>query len=392
VLGRAQTADEQVKQYLAERRIYMTTDNSIELLETGAEKFADLFDYINRARHHIHLEYFNFRHDSIANLLFVKLAEKVREGVQVRILFDGFGNKSNSRPLTRRDLKGIRGMGIEIYEFDPVRFPFINHVFHRDHRKIVVIDGCVGYMGGMNVADYYIEGLPKIGAWHDMHMRIEGSAVYDLQDIFLRTWNRASRQFIGGEAYYPILPLPPGESTVAIVDREPRVNPDEIRDAFIAALDNARETVQIINPYFVPTTSVRRALKRAVDRGVRLEIMVSAKSDISFTPDAVAYITHTLMKRGAQIYINNDGFHHTKIMMVDGTLSFVGSANLNSRSLRYDYETNAFIFDQEITQQLIALFEREKTNSTLMTLEYWKERGLWKNFIGWFANLFIPVL
>ena len=171
---------------------------------TGRDKFTDLFETIRHARHHIHLEYFNFRNDSIANALFDLLAEKVKEGVEVRAMFDAFGNWSNNQPLKKRHLQAIKARGIEIVKFDPITFPYINHAMHRDHRKIVVIDGKIGYTGGMNIADYYINGLPKIGKWHDIHMHIEGDAVRYLQGIFLTMWNQETGQHIGGPAYFPI--------------------------------------------------------------------------------------------------------------------------------------------------------------------------------------------
>ena len=152
-----------------EYNIKTTKHNNIKLLKSGHDKFEDLFNEIRKAKHHIHLEYFNFRNDSIANLTFDLLAQKAKEGVEVRAIFDAFGNSSNNQPLKKRHLKEIRKSGIEIEKFDPIRFPYINHVFHRDHRKIVVIDGKVGYTGGMNIADYYIEGLPEIGEWRDAH-------------------------------------------------------------------------------------------------------------------------------------------------------------------------------------------------------------------------------
>ena len=167
---------------------------------TGREKFTDLFEAIRHARHHIHLEYFNFRNDSIANSLFDLLAEKVKEGVEVRAMFDAFGNWSNNQPLKKHHLQAIKARGIEIVKFDPITFPYINHAMHRDHRKIVVIDGKTGYTGGMNIADYYINGLPKIGKWHDIHMHIEGDAVRYLQGIFLTMWNRETGQHIGGDS------------------------------------------------------------------------------------------------------------------------------------------------------------------------------------------------
>ena len=159
----AQTSDSLIVNRLRQEGIGFSHDNSVTLLMNGQEKFDDMFNAIRQARSSVHLEYFNFRNDSIASLLFDILAEKAKEGVEVRALFDGFGNDSNNKPLRKRHLKDIRSRGIEIYEFDPVRFPWVNHVFHRDHRKIVVIDGQIAYTGGMNVADYYIKGTPQVG-------------------------------------------------------------------------------------------------------------------------------------------------------------------------------------------------------------------------------------
>ena len=187
---KAQTSDSLIVSGLRDEGVTFSHNNSVVLLMSGQEKFDDMFKAIRQARSSIHLEYFNFRNDSIASLLFKLLAEKAAEGVEVRALFDGFGNDSNNRPLKKEHLEKIRSMGIEIYEFDPIRFPWINHVFHRDHRKIVVIDGNIAYTGGMNVADYYITGTEDVGEWRDMHCRIEGDEVNTLQDIFLKMWNK----------------------------------------------------------------------------------------------------------------------------------------------------------------------------------------------------------
>ena len=175
--ARSQSSDSLLIRQLEHEHVTFSHDNSVVLLMSGQEKFDDMFEAIRQAKSSVHLEYFNFRNDSIAHLLFDLLAEKAKEGVEVRALFDGFGNDSNNQPLKKEHLAAIRATGVEIYEFDPVRFPWINHVFSRDHRKIVVIDGKVAYTGGMNVADYYINGTEVVGEWRDMHCRIEGEEV-----------------------------------------------------------------------------------------------------------------------------------------------------------------------------------------------------------------------
>lgn len=385
------TSDSIVLRYLIESGINITGDNTVKLLKSGADKFNDLFPRVKQAKHHIHMEYFNFRNDSIANTLFRLLSEKVEEGVEVRLMFDAFGNASNNKPLKKKHLEAIRALGIQIVKFDPINFPYINHVFHRDHRKIVVIDGTIGYTGGMNIADYYIEGLPDIGDWRDMHVRIEGSAVHDLQKIFLGMWEKETKERIEGEEYFPLIPEREGKQ-VAIVDRWPGKSPKQMRRTIAKSINAAKEKVQIINPYFVPTKSIKKEIKKAIERGVEVEIMISSKSDISFTPDASFYISHKLMKKGVEIYLFNNGFHHSKVMMVDDAFCTVGSTNLNSRSLRWDYETNAFIFDKETTRELINMFEEDKEDSTIMTEEGWKKRSRWRRFVGWFAHLFTPFI
>ena len=382
--------------YLKEFNIHTTTKNELTLLTSGHDKFVDLFKELEKARHHIHLEYFNFRNDSIANTLFEILERKAQEGVEIRAMYDAFGNSSNNQPLKNKHIKSLHEKGIEIVEFDPIKFPWINHVWARDHRKIAIIDGVIGYTGGMNIADYYITGLPKIGEWRDMHIKIKGDAVQDLQKIFLQMWNECTKQEIDGEAYFPYVK----DSTfsadqnkeVAIVDRRPKKTPKTMRKVYAKAIESAQEKVQIINPYFTPTRTIRKAITNAVKKGVKVEIMIPGKSDIKFSPDAAMYIANQLRKKGADIYIFNGGFHHSKIMMVDSTYCTVGSTNLNSRSLHYDYEVNAFVFDKETTSELMDIFKEDQENSTLLTAEMYKKRSVWKKFVGWFAHLLTPFL
>ncbi len=402
----AQRSDSTIVRQLREEGIRFSDNNSVTLLMSGQEKFDDMFCAIRQARSSVHLEYFNFRNDSIASLLFDLLAEKAKEGVEVRALFDGFGNDSNNQPLLKKHIKAIRKRGIEIYEFDPIRFPWINHVLHRDHRKIVVIDGQIAYTGGMNVADYYINGTPQVGEWRDMHCRIDGDEVNTLQAIFLRIWNKTARQNVHGAKYFrgirggyyfhdlkPDTCCTAGHKMVGIINREPRTSNKIIRQFYFNAINDAKDSIKLVNPYLTLTGKLKRALKRAVKRGVKVEVMVSAKSDIPLTPDCVFYNVHKLMKHGVDVYIYEPGFHHTKIIMVDGMFCTVGSANLNSRSLRFDYEENAVIIDPCTTAELSHMFDHDKTRSFKLTPEKWKEfRTGWQKFIGWFAHFLAPVL
>lgn len=383
--------------YLHKRGIPIYNNNEIELLPNGRIKFENLFEAIRNAKKHIHLEYFNFRSDSIAKEIFTLLAEKAHEGVKVRAMFDDFGNLSNNRPLRKEHLKMLNERGIEIIRFDPMKFPYINHAFSRDHQKIVIIDGKTGFTGGMNIADYYINGLPGIGPWRDMHMCVEGPAVTGLQKAFLYVWNNETKQNVGGKEYFPYgedctyEPEQLGKQ-VAIVQRVPHKSPDAIRRAYIEAMDAAEHHIRIVTPYFTPVKSLRKAIYRALKRGVRVEIMISEKCDISFSPDGGFYYANQFRKAGAHIYVYKGGFHHTKVMTVDDRFCTVGSANLNSRSMKYDYEINAFIFDLQTTWELDEIYKKDKTDSERMTKEYYRKRGAWRNFVGWFAHLLTPVI
>jgi len=400
-----QSSDTVIRQVLEKDGVVFTHNNSVTLLTTGQEKFDDMFEAIRQAKSSVHLEYFNFRNDSIASALFNLLRIKAQEGVEVRALFDGFGNDSNNRPLKRSHIKKLRKNGIEIYEFDPVRFPWITHVFTRDHRKIVVIDGNVAYTGGMNVADYYIKGTEQVGEWHDMHCRIEGGAVSQLQMIFLRIWNKVTEQNIWGSKYFrayekvemtglkPDTTISAHKQVVGIINREPKKTNRIIRDFYTNAINAAKDSIKLINPYLTLSPKLKKALRKAAERGVKVEIMVSLRSDIPLTPDCVFYNVHQLMKHGCHIYLYKPGFHHTKVIMVDGKFCTVGSANLNARSLRFDYEENAVILDSHVTAELSRLFDEDKPDCDILTEEYWDQwRTPWKKFVGWFAHLLTPVL
>ena len=427
-------------------------NNQVKLLKSGEEKFTDMFETIRNAQKSVHLEYFNFRNDSIANALFNLLSVKVKQGVRVRALYDAFGNMSNNRPLKNRHVKAIRNLGIEIFKWDPVVFPWVNHIFPRDHRKIVIVDDKIAYTGGMNVADYYLVGLPEIGQWRDMHVRIEGSAVKDLQGAFLDAWERETKQDLRNYEYkqpakikpinaqdslilhlkgtpnewnnavhlmdlklrkdaresgeykagpvnyaidddgnikslHPLLESKVHNVSVAVLDRVPKKTPKIMRELYSVSLDAANEKVLLINPYFAPTHKVKKALKRAIDRGVDVQIMIPSKSDISFTPDAAYNEANKLRKRGATVYLYDGGFHHSKIMMVDDKFCTVGSTNLDSRSLRYDYELNVVICDKSTTGELVTMFENDAKDSRVLTDDVWKQRSWWRKFVGKIASM-----
>ena len=387
----AQSSDSLLVADMRREGIAFMQGNNVRLLMSGRDKFADMFETIRQAKSSVHLEYFNFRNDSIANLLFDILREKRKQGVEVRALFDGFGNDSNNQPLKKEHLKKLHADSINIYEFDPIRFPWVNHIWPRDHRKIVVIDGEVAYTGGMNVADYYIVGTEQVGEWRDMHCRIEGPAVNELQQIFLRMWKRVTKEEISDPKYFQGKPA--GDKMIGIANREPHTTNEIMRRFYVHALDAAQDSIKLVNPYFAPTSSVIKALKRCAERGVKMDILMSSKYDIPLMPDVVIYNMKKLAKRGARIWRYRPGFHHSKIMMVDGKFCTVGSTNLDARSLRYDYEINALIIDPEITHELEERFMLDTEKCDLMDEEALKKsQNTWHKFKGWFGHLLTFVL
>ena len=383
---KAQSSDSLTISQMQEMGIVFSENNNVELLMSGKEKFARLFEDIRQAKQSVHLEYFNFRNDSIASLLFDILREKRKEGVEVRAAFDGFGNDSNNQPLKKEHLDKLHADSIDIYEFDPIRFPWINHIWPRDHRKIVVIDGHIAYTGGMNVADYYIVGTEQVGEWRDMHCRIEGSAVNDLQKIFVRFWKKLAKEELTDPKYFQGTTA--GNKMVGIANREPRTSNEIMRRFYVNALDNAKDSVKIINPYFMPTNKVIKALKRCAERGVKMDILISSRYDEPLTPDIVMYNMKKLIKRGVHVWRYRPGFHHSKIMTVDGKFCTVGSTNLDARGLRYDYEVNALIIDKQTTQELDRRFIEDTGKSDYISMEEWKKsRTTWQRFKGWFGHL-----
>lgn len=377
--------------YLKSEGIPYTNNNQVTILNGAHMKFDSMFNDIKAAKHHIHLEYFNFRNDSINKVLVDLLEQKAKEGVEIRAMFDSFGNASNDRPLKKKDLKAMREKGIEIVKVAPLKFPWVDYFASRDHRKIVVIDGKIGYIGGINVADYYLNGIEGVGEWRDMHSKVEGQAVNELQKIFLDMWYAETKEHIDGEAYYPQHNDESG-ADIAVVDRWPGRTPSRIRDVYANAIYAAKDSIILINPYFVPMPGVRKALENALDEGVKVTLVLSEKGDIPMIPDGVWRVSYQLMKRGAEVYMYTEGFNHAKVMCVDGLYCTIGSANLNSRSLIYDYESNIFIFGKEDTEELYRYIDLDRQKSYRVTKEIYKKRCWWNRFCGWLVTLVTPLV
>ena len=372
--------------------------NKVRILPTAEIKFRDLFEEVEKAEKYIYMDYFKFQQDSICGLLIEKLCRKAQQGVEVKVIFDSFGNHDSDFPLSDTLQARIRQSGVEIEAFDPVRFPWINHLMHRNHHKIAIIDGRTVYTGGMNVADYYLHGKPKVGKWRDMHIRMDGPIVEAYEGLFWKMWNHKSeeRRVKSEESKLPSALSAYSDSSlftlhsslsdsslftlhsslpIAVASRFPRESPRIMRQTYCICIDNADHLVQIVNPYAMLFGEVRAALRRALARGVKVQFMVSTKSDGKVNDDVIGLEMRKLMKRGAEVYYYDDGFHHSKVMMIDSLFCTVGTTNLDARSLCFDYEVNAFIFDPATTHELQQIFHDDMTHhSTLLTPEVFKER------------------
>ena len=379
LLAMGENATERTKRDFQRLGLSFYECHDVRILPTGEIKFRDLFQTVEQARKYILMDYFKFQQDSICGALLDILRRKAREGVKVYILFDSFGNHDSDYPLSDTLQASIRRSGVEIAAFDPLRFPWINHLMHRDHHKIAVIDGEVVYTGGMNVADYYLHGKPKVGKWRDMHIRMSGSIVTAYEELFWKMWGKVknnSNQPDECNSDSSLFTLHSSPSTsIAFASRWPRETPRIMRQTYCAAIDNAEHLVQIVNPYAMIFGEVRASLRRALERGVKVQFMVSTKSDGMANDDVIGLEMRKLMKRGAEVWYYNDGFHHSKVMMIDSQFCTVGTTNLDARSLCFDYEVNAFIFDPATTAALQHVFDAAVANHcTLLTPEVFRQR------------------
>lgn len=364
---------------------------TMKILPGAKEKFKDLEPAISQAKHYIHIEYYKWYNDSIGRHLLDALAKAAQREVKVRILYDAFGCSGKDPNVTDDFISRYRSLGLDLVGWDPMRFPYINHALHRLHRKMVVIDGRMVYTGGLNIADYYIHGKPELGKWADMHARLEGPIVDEYQRLFADMWYKETGEYLDSLAYrspdaHLYDELHEGYEAF-VVDREPGRKSARIRQSYISCLDNAQERVRIINPYVILVSSVRKALRRCIERGVEVEILLGHKGDNLISEVSTAREIYSLARRGAKVWLCRECFHHDKVMIVDDSLCTVGTANLDARSLSFDYEVNAYFFSPEYCRQLNEYFNHHKRCAVMLTEDNWKElypRS--KRRLGWWTK------
>lgn len=361
--------------------------SSVDFFIAGREKFDALFRDIENATEHIHIEYYIWDDDLVGNHLKNALIKKSSEGVKIRMIVDSVG----SWKVKRSFYEEFRSAGIEVEEFMKVRFPmFTSHVNYRNHRKIVVIDGKIGYIGGMNIADRYIYG-PKWGNWRDTHIRIEGMGVQGLQSVFLIDWFLVSKSLITAREFFPPVKSY-GTNLMQIVSSGPYSQAREILQGFMHAIFSSKSSIYMQTPYFIPPEGLNEALISASVRGVDVRLMVPRKSDALFVQLASRSYYKRLMMAGVKVYMYEPGFLHSKLTVIDDTLTIIGSVNIDVRSFEQNLEVEAFIYSKETALRGKEIFLEDQKSSSEIVLREWMKRPIWMRFKESFVRLFTPLL
>lgn len=352
---------------------------AVDIMTDGYSFFPELLADIGCAKHHIHISMYIFEEDPLGNLLADALIDKVRQGVKVRIIYDDVG----CWRVPHRFFERMREGGIEVQPFLPVHFPtFTSKVNYRNHRKIIVIDGQVGYIGGMNIALRYLKGTGK-QPWRDTMLRLQGPIVYSLQRAFLVDWYFVDRTLITNRDYYPAAASQsPLTSCVAqVVTSSATARYPEIMQGFVRAITAARRYIYLETPYFIPNEPVLFALKTATVAGVDVRILCPRHSDARFTEWASRSYLRELHEAGAKVFLYEPGFMHSKLMVIDDALVTCGSTNADFRSFENNFEANVFIYDQGTALRLKKVFLDDQSQCVAL-----------ENVASWMRPKFFPRL
>jgi len=367
-----------------------TTNNKIDVYIDGNEKFDNLIKDIKKAKDHIHLEYFIIKDSDIGRKIKNLLIEKSKEGVKVRILYDDVGCWRFW--FHRKFFNEMKRNGIEVMPFLPAKFPIIGgKLNYRNHRKIVIIDGKIGYTGGINIGDEYLGKSKKFGYWRDTHIRIEGTSVYMLQMIFLIDWYYTTREIIIFKKYFPKMNYC-GDSMVQVVASGPDSDWEAIHYAYFSAICQAKKNIYIETPYFIPDESILRALKSAALSGVDVRIIFPKIADHKIVNSASYSYFDDILRSGGRVYLYTKGFIHSKIVIIDDKISSTGSANMDLRSFMLNFEINAFIYDEDVVRVMTEDFFEDLKNSEEIKDADFNKRNIIKKVKESIARLFSPIL
>lgn len=383
---------ELVQMFMTANDAFLARKNRVKLIADGHELFHHMIEDIERAKSSVHVEFYTFYNDRIGRELRDLLVRKAQSGVEVRVIYDPFGSLGTYRSF----FKPLREAG-------GYAEPFLAHAMiwdfrlnFRNHRKIVVVDGKIGYVGGYNVGDQYLGRKAKFGYWRDTHLRLTGSGVFGLQGRFIQDWNATAHAGVLPAdrivaKYFPLTHVK-GETNLQIVTSGPDSELQQIKMGYIKLIQTAKKRVWLQTPYLIPDDSVMDALKIAVMAGVDVRIMIPCMPDHPFVYRATQYYAHELAKFGAKIFYYQNGFMHAKTMVVDDQFASVGSANLDYRSFKLNFEVNAFLYDRKLAGELAQLFENDENQSQLVTVDMFNQQSGWLRFKQSFSRLLSPVL
>ena len=361
--------------------------NSMKVFQDGASMLQALLATIKSAQHHIHVEFYIFENDAVGRLVKDALIDKAREGVEVRVLYDDVG----CWKVSHQFYDEMREASIEVRGFLKVRFPrFTSKVNYRNHRKLVIVDGRIGFIGGMNLAERYLKGV-SWGVWKDIMMQVEGKAVYGFQRAFLTDWYATDHSLITSSSYFPPMG-DKGTSLMQVVTSDPVGEWRDIMQGLLIAITSAQRYVYIQSPYLLPTESILLALKTAAAAGVDVRIMIPERSDSRVVHWGTMSYLQELMEVGIKIYLYQKGFLHSKLIVCDDCLSTVGSTNMDFRSFEHNFEVNAFMYDRMSACILKEIFLSDQKDAKLLHLKAWRMRPWFRKVKESIIRLFAPLL
>lgn len=361
--------------------------NQIEIFTEGYGKLQALIRELNQARQHIHLEYYIFENDAIGRLIKDILIDKAHSGIKVRLIYDDVG----CWHVKKHFYEEMKEAGIEVRSFLKVRFPvFTSKVNYRNHRKMVIIDGNVGFVGGMNIAERYVRGF-SWGKWRDTHILIRGKAVYGLQTAFLMDWYFVDQTLITSSYYFPKMESY-GNSLAQIVTSDPIGEWKEIMQGLITAISCAHKYFYIQTPYFLPTEPILTALQTAALAGTDVRLMLPARADSPITHLGSCSYLNDILRAGVKVFFYQGGFLHSKLMVSDDMLSTVGSTNIDFRSFEHNFEVNAFMYDRETALKMKEIFLKDQKEALQITLRNWKKRPWRQKAMESVVRLLAPLL
>jgi cardiolipin synthase len=368
----------------------LSDNNKVKLLTNGEEKFPELFKAIERATQHIHIEYYIIEQGIIANQLKELLIKKSKEGVKVRMIYDDFGSKS----IRKKYAEELRANGIEIYPFYKTRFVlFANRLNYRNHRKVVVIDGIVGFIGGINISDRYSNTLKTNEIyWRDTHLKIEGNAVQTLQLNFISDWNFCAENELDLSRNFFPEQHNEEHQIVQIASSGPDSERATLMFAFFSAIVSASQKVYITTPYLIPNESILTALKQAALSGLDVRLLLPAKSDSRLVNAASQSYFTELLEAGVRIFLYQKGFVHAKTLVLDNNLAVIGTANMDIRSFDLNFEINAFVYDEKVNSELNTAFLNDLNFSKEITLNSWSKRKKLRIVAESLMRLIAPIL